>query len=131
MLIKEWLDNPAVVEQSCAYSRPVMTAPDGSRFPYNTRGRPFCTAREACPLCQAPFFPNAMNVQLQIGDIMYPFLETEKDVDGGSASGARILLCASLRGQLSGNPARFLSIGYGFSRPVNYIEVGPVPEFYR
>ena len=35
---------------------------------YRAEGRPYVRLR----------YPNAMNVQLQIGDMMYPFLETEK-----------------------------------------------------
>ena len=75
---KEWMDNPGVVEQSCAYSRPVLVETNEKPVPHNSQeglmyraeGRPYVRLR----------YPNAMNVQLQIGDMMYPFLETEKDV---------------------------------------------------
>ncbi len=126
---KEWLDNPAVVEQSCAYSRPVMTAPDGKPVPHNSREGLLYRA-EGMPYVRLRF-PNAMNVQLQIGDIMYPFLETEKDVwtvdlplePGFYYVHLYVDNCLAI--------SPFLSIGYGFSRPVNYIEVGPVPEFLQ
>lgn len=126
---KEWLDNPAVVEQSCAYSRPVMTAPDGKPVPHNSREGLLYRA-EGMPYVRLRF-PNAMNVQLQIGDIMYPFLETEKDVwtvdlplePGFYYVHLYVDNCLAI--------SPFLSIGYGFSRPVNYIEVGRCRNFYR
>ena len=46
---KEWMDNPAVVEQSCAYSRPVMVETDEKPVSHNSQeglmyraeGRPY------------------------------------------------------------------------------------------
>ena len=126
---KEWMDNPGVVEQSCAYSRPVLVETNEKPVPHNSQeglmyraeGRPYVRLR----------YPNAMNVQLQIGDMMYPFLETEKDVwtvtlplePGFYYTNLYVDNCLVL------NP--FLPIGYGFSRPVNYIEIGPVPDFFQ
>ena len=123
------MDNPGVVEQSCAYSRPVLVETNEKPVPHNSQeglmyraeGRPYVRLR----------YPNAMNVQLQIGDMMYPFLETEKDVwtvtlplePGFYYTNLYVDNCLVL------NP--FLPIGYGFSRPVNYIEIGPVPDFFQ
>lgn len=88
---------------------------------YRAEGRPYVRLR----------YPNAMNVQLQIGDMMYPFLETEKDVwtvtlplePGFYYTNLYVDNCLVL------NP--FLPIGYGFARPVNYIEIGRCPTFSR
>lgn len=124
---KEWLDNPAVVEQSCAYSRPVMVELSDQPVPvsgqeglmYRAEGMPYLRLR----------FANAIDVQIEIGGVRYPFLETDKDVwtvdlpldPGFYYVSLYVDNCLVL------NP--FLPIGYGCCRPINYIEVGPMENF--
>ena len=124
---KEWLDNPAVVEQSCAYSRPVMVGMGDAPVPvsgqeglmYRAEGMPYLR------LC----FANAVDVQIDIGGVRYPFLETDKDVwtvdlpldPGFYYVHLYVDNCLVL--------SPFLPIGYGHCRPANYIEVGPMEEF--
>lgn len=124
---REWLDNPAVREQSCSFSAPAMVdmasrlAPASSRegLMYHAEGMPYIRLH----------YPNAMNLQIQVGETMYPFMETEKDVwtvelpldPGFYYVHLYVDNCLVL--------SPFLPIGYGHCRPVNYIEVGPMEEF--
>ncbi len=124
---KEWLDNPAMTEQSCAFNRPVMVSgmekpvPPSSQegLMYRAEGRPYIRLR----------FANAIDVQIQIGNMRYPFLEAEKDtwvVDLPLDPGFYYVHlyvdnCLVL--------SPYLPIGYGHCRPANYIEVGPMEDY--
>ena len=126
---KKWLTNPAVTEQSCAYSRPVVVEVGDKPVPassmeglmYRAGGMPYVRLR----------YPNAMDVKLQIGDTFYPFLETEKDVwtvdlpldPGFYYTTLYVDNCLVL--------SPYLPIGYGFCRPANYLEIGPVEDFWQ
>ncbi|HJC22514.1 MAG TPA: barstar family protein [Candidatus Eisenbergiella merdavium] len=124
---KEWLDNPAVVEQSCAYSRPVMVALSDAPVPVS--GQEGLMYRAEGMPCLRLCFANAADVQIDIGGVRYPFLETDKDVwtvdlpldPGFYYVHLYVDNCLVL--------SPFLPIGYGHCRPANYIEVGPMEEF--
>ena len=124
---KEWLDNPAVVEQSCAYSRPVMVEMGDTPVPasgqeglmYRAEGMPYLR------LC----FANAVDVQIDIGGIRYPFLETDKDVWTVDLSLDPGFYYVHLYVDNCLVLSPFLPIGYGHCRPANYIEVGPMEDF--
>ena len=68
-------------------------------------------------------------MQIDIGGIRYPFLETDKDVwtvdlpldPGFYYVHLYVDNCLVL--------SPFLPIGYGHCRPANYIEVGPMEDF--
>lgn len=124
---KEWLDNPAVVEQSCAYSRPVML--DMGDAPVPVSGQEGLSYRAEGMPCLRLRFANAADVQIEIGGVRYPFLETDKDiwtvdlpVDPGF-----YYVSLYVDGCLVLSP--FLPIGYGCCRPINYLEVGPMEDF--
>lgn len=124
---KEWLDNPAVSEQSCAYHKVHMVdfetllAPPARRegLMYHTEGMPYIRLH----------YPNATNLQIQVGNETYPFLETDRDIwtvdlpldPGFYYVHLYVDNCLVL--------SPFLPIGYGHSRPANYIEVGPMEDF--
>ena len=124
---KEWLDNPAVVEQSCAFHRPVMLELGEAPVPisgqeglfYRAEGMPYLRLR----------FANAADVQIEIGGVRYPFLETDKDiwtVDLPLDSG---FYYVSLYVDNCLVLSPFLPIGYGCCRPINFLEVGPMEDF--
>lgn len=127
MLKEDWMENPAMVEQAGTFNAVRQMEMDRSPLEpsklqgllYRSTGEPFIRLA----------FENAMYVQLSIGDSVYPFMEVRKDVWELDLDLKPGFYYVSLYVDNCLVLSPFLQLGYGFSRPANYIEVGPMEGF--
>lgn len=115
------------VDQAVAFARPYVfhmtalreTPPDQGIF-YRADQKPYLRL----------WMKNACNVELSVGQQKYIFLEVERDVWELTLNLEPGFYYATLSVNGVEVLSPFLPIGYGYSRPCNYLEIGPAADFY-
>lgn len=115
------------VDQAVAFAHPHMfamtalheAAPQQGVF-YRTDQKPYVRL----------WMKNACNVELTVGSEKYMFLEVRRDIWELTLDLAPGFYYATLSVDGVEVLSPFLPIGYGFSRPCNYLEIGPAEAFY-
>lgn len=116
------------VDQAVSFARPQIfsldaiheTPPPQGIF-YRADARPYVKL----------WLKNACNVELSVGEEKYIFLEVERNVWELTMELEPGFYYATLSVDGVEVLSPFLPIGYGYSRPCNYLEIGPAKDFYR
>lgn len=129
---KEAVEDPPAggilpVDQAVSFARPHLfsmteiheTPPQQGIF-YRADRRPYLKL----------WLKNACSVELTIGQEKYMFLEVARNIWELTLELAPGFYYATLYVDGVEALSPFLPIGYGFSRPCNYLEIGPAEEFY-
>lgn len=115
------------VDQAVAFARPHMfnmtalheTPPSQGVF-YRTDKKPYLRL----------WMKNACNVELAVGQQKYIFLEVGRDIWELTLDLEPGFYYATLSVDGVEVLSPFLPIGYGYSRPCNYLEISPAEDFY-
>lgn len=115
------------VDQAVSFARPQLFSMDAIREQppcqgifYRADGSPYVKL----------WAKNACNVELTIGQEKQLFLEVERNVWELTLELAPGFYYVTLSVDGVEVLSPFLPIGYGYSRPCNYLEIGPAEEFY-
>lgn len=114
-------------DQAVSFARPHMFALTGIHDAPPPQG--IFYRRDNSPYLKL-WMKNACNVELTIGQEKYMFLEVERNVWELTLELAPGFYYVTLFVDGVEVLSPFLPIGYGFSRPCNYLEIGPAEDFY-